>query len=158
MASHSSPKPSAPWRTAYLTIYNLFFACLWLSVLIRSIKYLPDGRHAVFSSVEPFTRWVQTATLIEVAHSAVRLIPSPLGTTFTQVATRVIQVWLIWYTFPDSTASSLAFPALVIAWAIADTIRYLYLALNLHGKAPSWLVWLRYDVRSSIRMLPWPRY
>lgn len=51
---------------------------------------------------------------------------------------------MIWYCFPASTAASLAFPVLVAAWAVADGIRYLYLALNLHGKAPRGLVWLRY--------------
>jgi very-long-chain (3R)-3-hydroxyacyl-CoA dehydratase len=112
-------------------------------VLVKTIRHLPEGRHAVFTSTEPFTRWVQTFTLVDIVHSAVGLIPSPLGTTFTQVATRVIQVWLIWYTFPETTATSVAFTALLLAWSIADTVRYIYLAANLHGKAPEWLIWLR---------------
>lgn len=69
---------------------------------------------------------------------------SPVSTTAIQVFTRVIQVWMIWYNFPASTAASRAFFVLVVAWAVADSIRYLYLALNLHGKAPKTLVWLRY--------------
>jgi very-long-chain (3R)-3-hydroxyacyl-CoA dehydratase len=71
-------------------------------------------------------------------------VKSPVSTTAIQVFTRVIQVWMIWYNFPASTAASQAFFVLVVAWAVADSIRYLYLALNLHGKAPKTLVWLRY--------------
>ena len=72
------------------------------------------------------------------------LVKSPVSTTAIQVFTRVIQVWMIWYSFPVSTAASNAFFVLVVAWAVADSIRYLYLAMNLHGKAPKALLWLRY--------------
>jgi very-long-chain (3R)-3-hydroxyacyl-CoA dehydratase len=51
---------------------------------------------------------------------------------------------MVWYSFPESTATSHAYLTLLLAWSVADTIRYLYLALNLHGKAPKGLVWLRY--------------
>lgn len=50
---------------------------------------------------------------------------------------------MIWYSFPASTAASHAFFVLNLAWSLADGIRYLYLALNLHKKAPQALVWLR---------------
>jgi very-long-chain (3R)-3-hydroxyacyl-CoA dehydratase len=71
------------------------------------------------------------------------LIKSPVSTTALQVVTRVIQVWMVWYSFPASTASSHAYLALLLAWSVADTIRYLYLALNMHGRVPRSLVWLR---------------
>jgi very-long-chain (3R)-3-hydroxyacyl-CoA dehydratase len=40
--------------------------------------------------------------------------------------------------------NSLVYLALLFAWSIADTIRYVYLAVNLWDKAPKALVWLRY--------------
>ncbi|KAF2214038.1 hypothetical protein CERZMDRAFT_38044 [Cercospora zeae-maydis SCOH1-5] len=131
-------------RKAYLTAYNTVFSLLWLYVLGSTLKALPGGRLHVFSVVERDARWVQTLSLLDVVHSATGLIPAPLGSTFTQIATRVIQVWLIWAGFSGTTATSNAFSALVIAWSIADAIRYAYLALNLHGKAPDSLVWVRY--------------
>lgn len=70
------------------------------------------------------------------------LVKAPVRTTGTQVCTRVVQVW-IWRVFPASTAASRAFPALVLAWAGADVVRYCYLAVHLHGRAPRALVWLR---------------
>ena len=75
------------------------------------------------------------------------VIKSPVSTTALQVVTRVIQVWVVWYSFPQSTATSHAYLALLLAWSVADTIRYLYLAVNMHGKAPRGLVWLRYVLK-----------
>ncbi|KAH8702920.1 tyrosine phosphatase-like protein [Phaeosphaeriaceae sp. PMI808] len=72
------------------------------------------------------------------------LIKSTVSTTATQVLTRVIQVWIIWFCYPHSTAQSHAYPALVFAWATADAVRYAYLAANMWGRAPAWLKWLRY--------------
>jgi very-long-chain (3R)-3-hydroxyacyl-CoA dehydratase len=74
---------------------------------------------------------------------SVGLVKSPVSTTAIQVCTRAIQVWMIWYCFPSSTASSPAFAILVFTWGAADAVRYLYLALHLHGWAPKFLVWLR---------------
>lgn len=140
-------EPSAPaWRKSYLTIYNTIFACLWLCILFLALANISSNKTTLFKNVEPLARWIQTLSLFDVLHSATRLIPAPLGSTFTQVVTRVTQVWLIWFTFPEATASSNAFPALILAWSVADAVRYAYLALNLHGSAPKWIVWLRYSM------------
>lgn len=151
-APSSRSHNSSPWRTTYLTIYNTTFALLWSYLLISTLTHIyHDGSSSpnLFPSLEPLARWIQTLSLLDVFHAATNLIPAPLGSTFTQVVTRVIQVWLIWFTFPFTTASAVggyAFPALLLAWSAADTVRYTYLALNLHGKAPSWLIWLRYSM------------
>lgn len=101
----------------------------------------------MFQTLSPRTRWIQTLSLLDILHSLTRLIPAPLFSTFTQIATRVIQVWLIWYTFPETTAeASFAFPALLLAWSAADAIRYVFLTLHLWGKAPRGLVWVRYSM------------
>ncbi|KAF2637303.1 PTPLA-domain-containing protein [Massarina eburnea CBS 473.64] len=138
--------PTSSIRTAYLTLYNLVFATLWTSILITTLSHIPKGKLKLFEATEPRIRWIQTITLIEVGHAAIGLVKSPVSTTFIQVVTRVIQVWLIWHTFPETTATSLAYGALVVAWSIADAVRYAYLALNLHGRAPGSLVWLRYSM------------
>ncbi|KAH6625890.1 tyrosine phosphatase-like protein [Boeremia exigua] len=139
-------EPALQPRILYLTLYNFIFAGLWASVGISAVSYASKGRFVAFEAVEPRARWVQTFTLIEVLHAATGIVKSPVSTTAIQVFTRVIQVWLIWYSFPASTSASHAFLILVLAWAIADSIRYLYLMLNLHAKAPRALVWLRYTM------------
>ncbi|OAG00762.1 tyrosine phosphatase-like protein [Paraphaeosphaeria sporulosa] len=135
-------------RIQYLTFYNIVFAALWAAVGITALIFvcLGSSKAEIFREVEPLARWTQTLTLIEIMHAAVGIVKSPVSTTAIQVLTRCIQVWMIWWCFPFSTASSHAFLILVLAWAAADAIRYLYLALNMHGKAPKYLVWLRYTM------------
>ncbi|OAK97361.1 PTPLA-domain-containing protein [Phaeosphaeriaceae sp. SRC1lsM3a] len=133
-------------RTFYLTAYNLLFSTLWTSILITSITQLPNGKIHLFNTTAVPARWIQTTSLIEVVHAATGLIKSPVSTTALQVVTRVIQVWMVWFSFPESTAESNAYGALVMAWATADAIRYAYLAANLWGSAPGWLLWLRYTM------------
>ncbi|KAF2450452.1 tyrosine phosphatase-like protein [Karstenula rhodostoma CBS 690.94] len=149
----ASNKPSArsdasQLRIQYLTFYNAVFAALWSAIGITAFifVFLGSSKAEIFREVEPLARWTQTLTLIEIVHAGVGIVKSPVSTTAIQVLTRCIQVWMIWWCFPSSTASSDAFFVLVLVWAAADAIRYLYLALNLHRKASKSLVWLRYTM------------
>ncbi|CAA9963268.1 Protein tyrosine phosphatase [Pyrenophora teres f. maculata] len=147
--SERDRSPTTSWyepRMLYLTTFNALFASLWVSVFIRAVYHARDGKIALFAATELQARWIQTASLIEVLHAAFGIIKSPVSTTALQVVTRVIQVWMVWYSFPQATATSHAYLALLLAWSVADTIRYLYLAFNMHGKAPKGLVWLRYTM------------
>jgi very-long-chain (3R)-3-hydroxyacyl-CoA dehydratase len=177
----TTPKPSstASARKVYLTTYNIVFATLWTSIFIKAISNAGNSKLRLFSATETPARWIQTASLIEVVHSATGtrpfnssliiqthhpagLIKSPVGTTALQVVTRVIQVWMVWYSFPTSTAESHAYLALLLAWSVADTVRYVYLAANLWGKAGRGLVWLRYvpshQLRQRNMLIIWTRY
>lgn len=58
-------------RILYLTVYNLLFAALWAWVGISAIAYIGRGKFVLFETVEPRARWIQTLTLIEVAHAAI---------------------------------------------------------------------------------------
>jgi very-long-chain (3R)-3-hydroxyacyl-CoA dehydratase len=58
-------------RKVYLTAYNILFASLWSSVFINAISNAQHGRHALFNFTEAQARWIQTASLIEVVHSAI---------------------------------------------------------------------------------------
>lgn len=69
---------------------------------------------------------------------------SPVFTTFTQVFARSVQVWAINYAFPEVTALSPAYLAMLLAWSIADVVRYLYFAIMLTGyPIPGALKWFR---------------
>ncbi|KAK1978637.1 tyrosine phosphatase-like protein, partial [Colletotrichum cereale] len=134
-------------RTAYLTLYNALFASLWASILLTvAAAAASGGAPSVYEAAEARSRWVQTLTLIEVVHSAIGLVRSPVGTTALQVVARTIIVWMVCRSFPATTADSAAYVALLSSWATADVVRYAYLALNLHGKASDALVWLRYTM------------
>ncbi|WYZ35135.1 hypothetical protein EsH8_I_001411 [Colletotrichum jinshuiense] len=134
-------------RVVYLTLYNALFASLWASIFISvATNAASKGKLELYQATEPRARWVQTLTLIEVVHSAVGLVKSPVGTTALQVVARTIIVWMVCFSFPETTAASNAYLALLLSWSTADTIRYAYLALNLHGMASDALVWLRYTM------------
>jgi very-long-chain (3R)-3-hydroxyacyl-CoA dehydratase len=155
MANTTQEPPStASARKVYLTTYNLIFAALWASIFLKAISNAGSSKSQLFSATESPARWIQTASLIEVVHSATGLIKSPVSTTALQVVTRVIQVWMVWYSFPSSTADSHAHLALLLAWSVADTIRYTYLAANLWGKAGKGLVWLRYVPSQQAQRIP----
>jgi hypothetical protein len=151
--SNTTPEMSTPraasWRTTYLTAYNTLQTSLWFILLTLTLSALSLGPDFIYTQIGPFARWVQTLCLLDIAHAATGLIPSPLGTTFTQVATRVIQVWLIWWGFPEavlgSTSGGVAFVALVLAWSLADGVRYAFLVVKMvYGSAGETLTWLRY--------------
>jgi very-long-chain (3R)-3-hydroxyacyl-CoA dehydratase len=152
---------SLSWRTCYLTGYNLAQAGLWTSLLLLTLSSLPHGPAHVFAQLEPFARWTQTFALFDVFHAAGGLIPSGTGTTFTQVGTRVIQVWAIWWAFPETilgdnlpeahafkgwngaSSGGIAFIALLLAWSFADAVRYAYLVCKMHGIESPTFTWIR---------------
>ena len=57
-------------RILYLTVYNTLFASLWAIVLVKVIHHAPKGKTELFIATESFTRWIQTASFIEVMHAA----------------------------------------------------------------------------------------
>jgi very-long-chain (3R)-3-hydroxyacyl-CoA dehydratase len=57
-------------RTIYLTAYNILFASLWASVFVRAISSAQNGKVELFNTTEPYARWTQTVSLIEVLHAA----------------------------------------------------------------------------------------
>ena len=67
----SATSSSLQSRVPYLTAYNLLFAALWVSVGVSALTHVSRGRFVLFENVEPLARWVQTMTLIEVAHAAI---------------------------------------------------------------------------------------
>ncbi|BAE56199.1 tyrosine phosphatase-like protein [Aspergillus flavus] len=141
-----SPKqePLSPKR-AYLLFYNAISTILWLRILLTVLTTHDPA--STYTTLEPWTRWTQTLAIAEILHSAAGLTRSPVFTTFTQVFGRSVQVWAINYAFPAITAHSWAYPAMLLAWSAADTVRYSYFVVMLAGiPMPAVLKWLRYSL------------
>ncbi|KAE8335207.1 hypothetical protein BDV24DRAFT_171520 [Aspergillus arachidicola] len=141
-----SPKqePLSPKR-AYLLFYNAISTILWLRILLAVLTTHDPA--STYTTLEPWTRWTQTLAVAEILHSAAGLTRSPVFTTFTQVFGRSVQVWAINYAFPAITAHSWAYPAMLLAWSAADTVRYSYFVVMLAGiPMPAVLKWLRYSL------------
>lgn len=71
------------------------------------------------------------------------LTRAPVFPTFTQIFTRCVQVWAVNYQYPEPTASSPAYPALLLAWSAADAVRYAYFGFLLAGIRVDVVKWLR---------------
>jgi very-long-chain (3R)-3-hydroxyacyl-CoA dehydratase len=68
--THSASSSWTQPRILYLTAYNVVFTTLWFSAFLNAIFHAGDGKLELFTATEPSARWIQTATLIEVLHSA----------------------------------------------------------------------------------------
>lgn len=131
----------------YLVAYNAVSGFLWAAVLLRLIILYPlVGSKFISGGLEEYTRWVQTLMLLEVVHSAIGIVRSPLVTAAIQVASRILVVWGVLYPFP-SVGTYFAFTTCVVAWSITEILRYSFYVYSLvrPGAVPYWLVWLRYS-------------
>ncbi|MCJ1442981.1 MAG: hypothetical protein MMC23_003478 [Stictis urceolatum] len=147
MAEEKKLSPAYVRKQQYLIVYNLASAILWFSVLARVLIILPiTGPAYVHDGVGTFARWVQTLAVLEIVHSALGLVRSPLSTTFLQVFSRILLVWGIVYPFPLQTSPSPFYSSMLIAWSVTEVVRYAFFVQNLRGTVPPALVWLRYNL------------
>ncbi|CAD5230291.1 unnamed protein product [Bursaphelenchus okinawaensis] len=130
----------------YLFGYNAVQVLGWGSVLVKTVSGLLAGNSftALYENVEWELQVFQTAAVMEIIHSLVGLVRSPVMTTVTQVFSRVFVLWAIMYKVPSSRAS-FGVPMLLIAWSVTEVIRYSYYALNLVNAVPYVLTWARYS-------------
>ena len=140
----------------YLIGYNSISLLGWTAVLALTLQHVFAGgadaalaraRTLHASGVGAALYVVETASLLEVLHSALGWVRSPLAPTLLQVAARLIVLWGV--TYQSAAARGCAgFALMTAAWASAELPRYgFYLAkLALPGGAPAWLTWLRYSL------------
>lgn len=130
----------------YLISYNTISAFFWAAVLLRVVMILPLlGPENVAGGTSDFARWVQTGALLEIVHSLLGIVRSPIVTTVIQVSSRILLTWGVTWLFPRSGARHLAFSTMLISWSVTEIIRYSYYASTLKGSIPKWLTWLRYS-------------
>ncbi|KAI1724325.1 protein tyrosine phosphatase-like protein, PTPLA domain-containing protein [Ditylenchus destructor] len=129
----------------YLIFYNALQVLGWGSILVKTVSGLLHGatNEQLYTNVELELQIFQTAAILEIVHTAIGLVRSPLGTTLTQVFSRVTVVWLILYKV-ESSRASIGVPMLLVAWSITEVIRYSFYALNLLKAVPHVLTWMRY--------------
>lgn len=133
---------------AYLILYNLVSAAGWAMVLYETVLSVIEGKTAaqVWDTVGQTLLFVQSLAALEVVHSAIKLVKSPVATTFIQVASRCSVLWGYTYVFPEAqTHWSLCL--MVASWSLVEVPRYLFYATNLITKeVPFPLCWLRYSM------------
>ena len=80
--------------------------------------------------------------MLEVLHSLVGLVRSPVFTTALQVASRVLLVNVV-AQVPVAQAHIISV-VMLSAWSLVEIVRYAFYAVNLIGSVPYPLTWLRY--------------
>ncbi|KAJ7681947.1 PTPLA-domain-containing protein [Mycena polygramma] len=96
-----------------------------------------------YSRVGGVVAIVQTCAILEVAHTLLGWVQSPLQMTAMQVASRLWIVWGIVQQF-DVARTSPLYTSAVLAWAITDVIRHSFYAANLFRYEAHLLLYLRY--------------
>uniref|UniRef100_A0A0A9ZC22 Very-long-chain (3R)-3-hydroxyacyl-CoA dehydratase n=1 Tax=Lygus hesperus TaxID=30085 RepID=A0A0A9ZC22_LYGHE len=84
--------------------------------------------------------------LMEIVHSILGIVPSPIMTTFVQVMSRILVLWL--FTNPAAFAHWSLYQ-LVFAWSLAEIPRYafyLWTVIFPNTSHPYFLFYLRYTL------------
>ncbi|KAI1694121.1 protein tyrosine phosphatase-like protein, PTPLA domain-containing protein [Ditylenchus destructor] len=136
-------KPS----TLYLILYNVMQVLGWGTILIKTVSglLLASTKDQLYKNVELELQIFQTAAILEIVHTIIGLVRSPLGTTLAQVFSRITVLWLILFNVASSR-SSVGVPMLLLAWSLTEVVRYSYYALSLLKTVPFLLTWMRYTL------------
>ncbi|KAF0918288.1 hypothetical protein E2562_023365 [Oryza meyeriana var. granulata] len=133
-------------RRLYLSVYNWIVFLGWAQVSWSMIlALLENGHEAVYAAIERHLLFAQTAAIMEILHSIVGLVRSPVSSTLPQITGRLFITWGILWSFPE-THSHILVTSMIISWGITEVIRYSFFGIKeSFGFTPSWLVWLRYS-------------
>jgi len=134
----------------YLFLYNIVQFGGWSFILFNIIKNLSEGEseRATFASIVTPLFYFQNAAILEVFHSLLGFVRSPLLTTVVQVASRILLTAVVTYVPIDPhdiTTFRIAL-LMVSSWSTVEIVRYLYYALNSFKVIPGFLLWLRYSL------------
>ena len=151
-------KPTPAPVKAYLILYNLFCVAGWCGVLALTGQHisangaagLEDG--SLWKVIEVPLKIVQTAAFMEILHcrEILGFVPSTVGSTFTQVFSRLAVVWGVNDVSPASV-SSWMFAMMILSWCTVEIPRYLFYVVNVasggsESAMPAWLHFLRYSL------------
>ena len=109
----------------YLLGYNLGCAGGWAYVLFLIATWDQDKSVGSLWSVigTPLT-YVQTVAVLEVVHSLIGLVRSPILTTFMQVASRIIVLWGATILSPAAQAEDWTLTLMAASWCLVEVPRY----------------------------------
>lgn len=113
----------------------------------------------IWNKIELPLKIAQTAAIVEVLHSAVGLVRSPVFITAIQVASRLWILWgildlapaprsqsLVLLSLPHLPRIAISLVTLMLAWCTTEIVRYAFFALKEMGLEPYYIKWLRYTL------------
>eukprot|EP01102_Stenamoeba_stenopodia_P013163 TRINITY_DN422_c0_g1_i2.p1 TRINITY_DN422_c0_g1~~TRINITY_DN422_c0_g1_i2.p1 ORF type:complete len:736 (-),score=167.61 TRINITY_DN422_c0_g1_i2:147-2354(-) len=133
---------------AYLFLYNILASAGWAYVLFLVIQSWQAGLSAaeLWKKIEFPLQVVQTSAALEIVHSLVGLVRSPVVATLMQVSSRLGLLWLYTSRFAVCQAHWSLY-LMAGSWALVEVPRYLFYAMNLFvTTVPYPLFFLRYSL------------
>ena len=137
----------------YLTAYNVAQSLVWSAALVLSVRSIVENGGSLTSVYDDagwFVRLGQCSAVMEVLHSLLGLVRSPVLTALMQWAGRTHAIMAVIHPIESlhgTTAAALMF----LAWSMSEVIRYPSYALG--ANIPGWLNWLRYSAFIPLRGL-----
>jgi len=134
-------------KKAYLLLYNAASAAAWAFCVLRAACLLISGAKVadIYPQIWQTLLTVQTSMLLEVAHAALGLVPSPVLTVAVQVMSRIFVVWGHLYFVPECQ-QHWSLVLIIFSWGITEVVRYLFYFSALLGTVPYMLFYLRYSL------------
>jgi len=131
----------------YLLWYNGVCGAGWGFCLQKTVQALLAGQSAkdAYMQMGDVLVAVQTAMLLEILHSLLGLVPSPVITVMIQVSSRIFIIWGHTHWVPACQAHWSIF-MMVLSWSITEVVRYTFYFLALLGNVPYPVFWLRYSL------------
>ena len=129
----------------YLKLYNLILAIGWAALLIL---YILNG--CKLNEVGLILLNIcQFAAVLEIIHAAIKIVSSPVFTTFKQLGSRFMVVVLIDLLKSEeymNVAGITGLHLIMFAWGITEIVRYSFYFSSLIEKEVKLLVFLRYTL------------
>jgi very-long-chain (3R)-3-hydroxyacyl-CoA dehydratase len=129
----------------YLAAYNLTAFIFWLAYLVdfASSGFILHERGLLLLNI------AQGMAVLEILHTILKWVKSPVLSTAAQVFSRVlvvvlIDVFFISYEQWPIHITTIGITIVSIAWGITELVRYSFYFLGLLDIQPKWLLWMRY--------------
>ncbi|EIW72289.1 hypothetical protein TREMEDRAFT_25191, partial [Tremella mesenterica DSM 1558] len=157
----------------YLIIYNALSLLLWTYILIVITTFILTPRSSPISipsrwlfpqsdlvdrlyahfggscqyhNLGETVKWTQTLAVFDVLHAVLGLVRSSPGTALSQVASRLWAVWGVVELVPSVCCGNHPlYATMVLAWSVAEVLRYSFYTSSLFGYQIGLIDWLRYN-------------
>ena len=128
----------------YLAVYNLVAFSAWAIFLFN--YFLSGYQMNSFNLL--LLNIAQGMAVLEIVHVLLKWVKSPVASTIAQVFSRILVLVLINVFIKNEPLPIVTNTGIIIvslAWGITELVRYSLYFLQLFGKQPAFLLWMRYS-------------
>ena len=128
----------------YLAAYNLIAFAFWAAYLV---SYISSGLQMNSLNLL-LLNIAQGMAVLEVLHTLLKWVKSPVVSTTAQVASRILVlvfINLFIQTYAAVSIFDIGVKVVSFAWGITELVRYSLYFLGLFNKQPASLLWMRYS-------------